>query len=185
MQAPECVPMTRPRAITMWDFSWFERRWPGAGYEDIDLALDELAERGYDAVRIDAYPHLVLADGEAEYELLPVWSVCDWGVPMRCRVRALPHLLEVIAARGRRGIAGGLSSWFRRDTTEAWRLLCTPGQHAAAWVAVLDAIRDAGLVQYILYVDLCNEWPLRMWAPFVYGKDNDLEAIGATGGRRR
>ena len=25
-----------PRAITMWDFSWLERRWPGAGYEDWD-----------------------------------------------------------------------------------------------------------------------------------------------------
>ena len=23
-----------PRAITMWDFSWLERRRPGAGYED-------------------------------------------------------------------------------------------------------------------------------------------------------
>lgn len=22
-----------PRAITMWDFSWLERRWAGAGYE--------------------------------------------------------------------------------------------------------------------------------------------------------
>ena len=44
----------RPLAITMWDFSWLERRWPGAGYEDWDLALDGLALRGYDAVRIDA-----------------------------------------------------------------------------------------------------------------------------------
>ena len=25
-----------PRAITMWDFSWLDRRWPGAGYEDWD-----------------------------------------------------------------------------------------------------------------------------------------------------
>ena len=49
----------RPLAITMWDFSWLERRWPGAGYEDWNVALDELAARGYDAVRIDAYPHLV------------------------------------------------------------------------------------------------------------------------------
>ncbi len=48
------APTFRPRAITMWDFSWLERRWPGAGYEDWDQALDELAERGYDAVRIDA-----------------------------------------------------------------------------------------------------------------------------------
>ena len=45
-----------PRAITMWEFSWIERRWPGAGYEDWDRALDELAERGYNAVRIDPFP---------------------------------------------------------------------------------------------------------------------------------
>ena len=31
-----------PLAITMWDFSWLERRWPGAGYDDWDLALDGL-----------------------------------------------------------------------------------------------------------------------------------------------
>lgn len=48
-----------PLAITMWDFSWLERRWPGAGYEDWDSILDALKARGYDAVRIDAYPHLI------------------------------------------------------------------------------------------------------------------------------
>jgi hypothetical protein len=48
--------LTRPIAIAMWDFSWLERRWPGAGYENWSVALDELVERGYDAVRIDAYP---------------------------------------------------------------------------------------------------------------------------------
>ena len=26
-------------AITTWDFSWAERRWPGAGYENWDRAL--------------------------------------------------------------------------------------------------------------------------------------------------
>lgn len=36
--------ITYPLAITMWDFSWLERRWPGAGYEDWDLILDELNE---------------------------------------------------------------------------------------------------------------------------------------------
>jgi len=55
------VHVKRPLAITMWDFSWLERRWPGAGYEDTALALDELKARGYDAVRIDAYPHLIEA----------------------------------------------------------------------------------------------------------------------------
>ena len=51
-----------PRAITMWEFSWIERRWPGAGYEDWDQALDELYVRGYNAVRIDPFPHLLAAD---------------------------------------------------------------------------------------------------------------------------
>jgi len=49
----------KPLALTMWDFSWLERRWSGAGYEDWDQALTELVERGYNAVRIDAYPHLI------------------------------------------------------------------------------------------------------------------------------
>ena len=71
----------RPLAITMWEFSWLERRWPGAGYEDWDLALSELADRGYDAVRIDAFPHLIRHDPEKEYLLLPHWSVQDWGSP--------------------------------------------------------------------------------------------------------
>ncbi|TVR44004.1 MAG: cellulase, partial [Planctomycetota bacterium] len=141
-------------------------------YEDLDVALDQLLERGYDAIRIDAFPHLVLADPEGSHELLPVWAVNDWGAPMRCRVRRiLPELIACIAACGERGIAVGLSSWFRRDTAESWRLLCTPQRLAAAWLAVLDGIRDAGLLEHILYVDLCNEWPLPNWAPFLYGQD--------------
>ena len=46
--------MIHPLAITMWDFSWIERRWDGAGFEDWNAALDGVKERGYDAVRIDA-----------------------------------------------------------------------------------------------------------------------------------
>src|SRR5579875_1460475 len=63
-----------PLAITMWDFSWLERRWPGAGYEEWDLALDGLVLRGYDAIRIDAYPHLVAANPNAAWELIPCWN---------------------------------------------------------------------------------------------------------------
>src|SRR3974377_1094501 len=61
----------RPLAITMWEFSWLERRWPGAGYEDWDCALDELKLRGYDAVRIDAYPHLIHAGADKTWQPLP------------------------------------------------------------------------------------------------------------------
>lgn len=161
----------------MWEFSWLERRWPGAGYEDIEAALDQLVDRGYDAVRIDAFPHLVAVDPETEFELLPIWSVHRWGAPMRCRVRIQPHLTDFIAACASRGIVVGLSSWYRRDTSEAWRLLSTPRAEAAAWLKVLDIIDDAGLLDAIFYVDLCNEWPMRMWAPHFYGVDEGVAAI--------
>ncbi len=190
----------RPRAITMWDFSWLERRWPGAGYEDWDQALDELVERGYDAVRIDAYPHLIAAGawgasgavqgaqgarggagGKTEWELIPVWSVNGWSAPMRCRVQVLPALLEFVEACAKRDVMVGLSSWFRRDTTEAWRLLSSPQRHADAWSATLSALGEAGLLDHILYVDLCNEWTIRIWAPFFSGQDIDAEAADGGG----
>ena len=50
-------------ATAMWDFSWATRRFDNeAEYADWDRALDGLAERGYNNVRIDAFPHLIAAD---------------------------------------------------------------------------------------------------------------------------
>src|ERR1700710_2352068 len=105
----------RPLAITMWDFSWLERRWPGAGYEDWDRALDELVERGYDAVRIDAYPHLVAADPGKLWQLQPVWDTQDWGAPTIVRVRVIPELHQFIRKCADRKLKVGLSRWFRQD----------------------------------------------------------------------
>lgn len=155
-----------PLAIAMWDFSWLERRWPGAGYEDWDIALDELAERGYDAVRIDAYPHLVAAGPHREWELLPEWSTNDWGAPARCRVRVIPALMEFIGKCRERDVKVGLSTWFRQDLDNHRLHIPTPEAHAAIWIATLEHLKSAGLIDALLYVDLCNEWPIDVWAPF-------------------
>lgn len=157
-----------PYAITMWDFSWLERRWPGAGYEDWDKALDELAERGYNAVRIDAYPHLVDAGPESRWELLPAWNQEMWGAPARITVQVMPALLEFIAKAHERGIGVGLSTWFREDRLETRMRIRTPEDHAAVWVNLLDRLRSAGLLDAVIYVDLCNEFPIKTWAPFLY-----------------
>ncbi len=150
----------------MWDFSWLERRWPGAGYEDWDRALDELVERGYNAVRIDAYPHLIRAGRDREYELRPCWTTELWGAPSLVRVRPWPALPEFVARCHRRGIKVGLSSWWREDRERlAWRIL-SPAAMAEAWLAVLDALAAEGLLDALLYVDLSNEWPTTVWTPF-------------------
>lgn len=156
-----------PLAITMWDFSWLERRWPGAGYENWDAALDELKTRGYDAVRIDAYPHFVHFGASRIWELLPQWSVQDWGAPARCRIRVQPELNQFIRKCGDRGLRVGLSSWFRQDIHDHRMRLDTPIQLGAAWKSTLDSIAADGLLKHIYYVDLCNEFPLDVWAPYV------------------
>lgn len=157
----------RPRAITMWEFSWIERRWPGAGYEDWDRALDELKERGYDAVRIDPFPHLLAADPHKTWTLWPEWSTQMWGSPDVNRIVLVPALFEFIGKCRERGIKVGLSSWYRKDDADTRMTITGPEVMAANWIRTLDMIAQAGLIDSILYTDLCNEWPGEDWAPFM------------------
>lgn len=160
------VPASKhPRAIAMWDFSWLERRWPGAGYEDWDQALDELAARGYDAVRIDAYPHLVDVDAQRSWLLKPQWDTEDWGAPTLVRVQVFPALQEFIVKCRDRHIKVGLSTWFREDDGNVRTRVRTPKKLADIWCTTLARLGDAGLLDTILYVDLCNEWPGHVWSP--------------------
>ncbi|MFS0772784.1 cellulase-like family protein [Sphingomonas sp. 1P08PE] len=157
----------RPLAIAMWDFSWLERRWPGAGYEDWDVALRELVERGYDAVRIDAYPHLVAADGTREWLLKPVWNNQDWGAPTLTRVSVLPSLVQFIGRCRAHGVRVALSTWFREDADNTRNRITSPDALADIWRQTLRAIERAGLLEQIVYVDFCNEWPGPIWATFL------------------
>ncbi len=160
-------PAKRPRAITMWDFSWLERRWPGAGYEDWDRALDQLGERGYDAVRIEAYPQLVAADPRREWLLKPEWNTQDWGSPTLTRVRVIPALYEFMGKCRDRGMKVGLSTWHRQDADNLRRRIAGPEQLAENWRRTLDGIKQAGLYDSILYVDMNNEFPGPAWAPYL------------------
>jgi hypothetical protein len=156
-----------PRAITMWEFSWIERRWPGAGYEDWDRALDELKERGYDAVRIDPFPHLIAADPHKRWTLWPEWSTQVWGSPDVNRIVIVPALFDFIRKCRDRGIKVGLSTWYRKDEADTRMSITGPEVMAANWIKTLDLVSQAGLLDSILYADLCNEWPGEDWAPFM------------------
>lgn len=157
----------RPLAIAMWDFSWLERRWTGAGYEDWDLVLDELKQRGYDAVRIDAYPHLIAADAGREWELLPCWDQQVWGSPAINRVRVQPNLNEFIDKCAQRGILVALSTWWRQDSDDVRMKIKTPEDLAEVWQKALDSISPAHLRDHILYVDLSNEFCIPPWTPWI------------------
>lgn len=155
-----------PRAITMWDFSWLERRWPGAGYEDWDKVLDELLERGYNAIRIDAYPHLIAEDPTKKWMLNEVWNQQVWGSPDLNEVQVQPNLNKFLEKCKARDIKVGLSSWYRQDVDDTRMKITTADKMADCWISTLRTIETDGLLDTVLYVDLCNEWPGNLWAPF-------------------
>jgi len=155
-----------PRAITMWDFSWLERRWTGAGYEDWDKALDELAERGYNAVRIDAYPHLIATNPTKKWMLNEVWNQQTWGSPDMIEVQIQPYLNQFLEKCKARDIKVGLSSWYRQDTDNTVMTITSPEIMAGYWIKTLQSIEADGLLDTIMFTDMCNEWPGDSWAPY-------------------
>ncbi|WP_374946195.1 cellulase-like family protein [Agreia sp.] len=159
-----------PYAIAMWDFSWLERRWPGAGYEDWNVALGQLAHRGYNAVRIDAYPHLISADAHRTWRLEPMWTQTSWGAQSPLSVTVLPSLIEFIRAARRYGIVVALSTWYRDGAARTRETIVTPADQARIWRDTLRRIEAAGLLDSILYVDLCNEFPQQRWAAYTAGR---------------
>jgi len=157
----------------MWDFSWLERRWPGAGYEDWDVALSELADRGYNAVRIDAYPHLISADPHRTWEILPSWNQTSWGAQSLIHIQILPALTEFMQAARRHGVKVALSTWYREDVDNTRMNIRTPADQARIWVDTLRHIEKAGLLDTILFVDLCNEFANTPASPYLYENLSD------------
>ena len=174
-----------PYAIAMWDFSWLERRYEGGGYSDWGSALDELTRRGYDAVRIDPYPHLVSANPNREWTLPPAFDASDWGAPGTCRVEVCPALTEFMAACEKRDVAVALSSWFREDATNARLGIRTPADLASVWIDTLDRIDAASVLDTVAWVDLCNEFPLSDWAPFFNDPDDSHHVRRSSPAARR
>ncbi|MDH3648810.1 MAG: hypothetical protein OEQ53_03960, partial [Saprospiraceae bacterium] len=156
-----------PLAITMWEFSWLERRWPGAGYENWDQALTELVLRGYDAVRIDAFPHLVAAGPQKKWSINPHWDNQEWGSPYFTEVQVQPMLNEFIRHCKKYGVRVGLSTWWREDIDETAKKIKTPENLGTVWKKTLESIEADGLLDNVIFVDLSNEYPISVWTPYL------------------
>jgi len=157
----------RPTTITMWEFSWLERRWSGAGYEDWDLALYELKRRGYNTIRMDAFPHLMHYGPEKEHTLLATWNVQVWGSPSINRVKEVKkNFIAFVRKCKEYSIKIGLSSWFRPDAGKTLDKINSPEVLAKIWLSVLDTLKENDLLDTVIYLDACNEFPHHLWASF-------------------
>ncbi len=173
----------KPVAIAMWDYSWILRHHRYGEFENWKRVLEELAERGYNAIRIDAMPQFVAADssGKTETEFRSVkdgWKPSLWGNDYTMSFRPREALLEFLAECRRRGIKVGLATWFMRHGTLRSDIFMEEGGLMRAWDETLTFLKSNDLLDNVIYVDLLNEYP--NW----HGYDwllNKLKALSGAG----
>ncbi len=160
-----------PLAITMRDFSWLERRRPGAGYQCRDNVPSESLVRGYSCDRIVASPQLVAVDPKKGWMLDPHWGNQDWDSSAINILQVQRNLNEFIGKYRNRDIRVALSTWWRGDTARTDKIKSLQDL-ADMWLATLQSIKGGGVLDNIEYVYLCNEFPYSAWTPSL---SNNLE----------
>ncbi|MDN3697504.1 cellulase-like family protein [Vibrio cortegadensis] len=160
-------------AVTMFEYSWMvQRTGLQAEYADWDKVLDEVVERGYDCIRIDAFPHVLKKDADgnrpAEVTFQPIPADFMWGNHAEVTVNVAEGLVEFVQKAKDRGIYIGLSSWYNNTVCDRKSLMKTPEDYISAWTDVLDLLAENDLLDGIVWVDVCNEFPLNHWAPHAY-----------------
>lgn len=156
--------LMKPVAIAMWDFSWILRHHRYGEFENWDKVLQELAIRGYDAIRIDAMPQFVAGDssGNIENEFRSVkdgWKPSVWGNDYTMSFRPREALLEFLPECKKYGIKVGLATWFMRHGTERRNIFLEEGGLVRAWDETLSFLQSNDLLDNVIYVDLLNEYP--------------------------
>ncbi len=176
----ELLDSGRRFSVTMWEYSWLtQRSGRQAEYADWDKVLDELVERGYECIRIDAFPHLIAADKNGrrtgETTFLPVADNFMWGRHESITVNVREGLVEFMKKMKARGLYVGLSSWFNDDTEHRKFAINSPDDYARIWLETLDLLAENDLLDMVVWVDLCNEFPMSIWAPQPYANILGME----------
>jgi hypothetical protein len=170
----------KPLAIAMWDFSWILRHHRYGEFEHWSEVLEGLAERGYNAIRMDAMPQYVSADKEGKVteqfrSIRDSWKPVKWGNDYSMNFRPREALLEFLPECKKYGIKVGLATWFLphggpRD------VFTEKGGLVRAWIETLTFLQQHGLLDdNIIYVDLLNEYPF--WHGYDWLK-KELDSMG-------
>jgi len=201
-EVPEHLP--HRLAISLWDFSWYTRAGAGEPFEDVDRAMAEAVDRGYNAVRICAAP-LLVAGGLGLDELaadLPVEGLgraptggyygmrTRWyDTPGGYRIDVRSRLFELLGAARRHGVVVILASWeyqqspaFAGDARWFAAIDAVPlGDRfrvlGEAWDRLLTEIEATGLADVIAFTELHNEVDFSILPALDDGRD--ASGVGA------
>ncbi len=160
--------LKEPIAITMWDSSWLRRRYAGGGFESYDQALDELVERGYNAVRIDAFPHMIAnaPDGtNSERFLDPAgfgfhwYGFAQWGSPWTVYTYPRRDIVDFLKKCESRNVYVLLSTWLKPTAEPRNEWLKGPKELVRIWDETLQFLSDNNCLNQVIGVDISNEIP--------------------------
>ncbi len=156
--------LKKPAAIAMWDYSWILRHHRYGEFENWNKVLEELAERGYNAIRMDAMPQFVAAntDGKIDSNFRNVkdgWKPSLWGNDYTMSFNPREALLEFLPKCKKHGIKVGLATWFMPHGTVRKDIFMEEGGLVRAWDETLAFLESHNLFDNVMYVDLLNEYP--------------------------
>ena len=157
--------LDKPVAIAMWDYSWLLRHWKYGSFGDWDKVLDELVERGYNAIRMDCFPQFVAADKEGKiqeefFNIRESWKPAYWGNQFSVYTRPREGLVEFMKKCEERNVYVGLATWFMAHGTDRPAQFTGTEGLVRAWDETLKYLEDNDLLGNVIYVDLLNEYPL-------------------------
>jgi Sugar-binding cellulase-like len=161
----------KPRRVTnaMWDFSWLTQHYPGSAFAHFGKATDALVARGFNTVRIDAFPLIMGAlKSDDETITIPANPLANWGMSDRDREHALVReMVEFMRAAKERGLSVILSSWGKdcKEYPDRRKALAKDRDgFRKGWERTLDILGSHDLLSHVLYVDLDQEFPF--FSPF-------------------
>lgn len=151
-------------AMACWDYAWPLCREYGA----MERMLDETRARGFNALRLDPYPHLLASPGDGVHmdrcEILPPPDPRR-GIP---RGVATVHIREafqrLLRAAADRGIRLWLSGFFLPDSRARRSFVRRPGDYIDVWAQTLELARQWGQLDTIAAVDFAYHFPFPPWS---------------------
>ena len=149
--------------IAMWDFSWLYQHYKGGHFEDFSKVCDELVERGFNTVRIDAFP-LIIGKLESDSQEVTIEGnpLRNWGASDRDRKHDVPgELLEFMEITKEKDIRVILSSWGQgaKEFPDILKDYAHTEEFWKAWEKVLDMLKERDLLSHVVYVDFDQEFP--------------------------
>jgi len=161
--------------ITMWDVSAALTQRAGGPYADVDKRLDEALERGYNTIRIEAFPLLKYPPTGEPWSVItlpppaPLQLSIPWSAYGGFSVKPHENTVRLLKHIRRRGLRAILTTWVfqfftlfgeSRDLQERIKRLTLEERIralASAWKKLLAEYADMDLLDTIAYVELHNE----------------------------